>query len=117
VRVKLFVYGTLLRGEANHALLTGSRFLGEARTEPVFELVSFGEYPAMVRGGSTVVLGEVYEVDAETLAQVDELEEHPHFFRREMVRLEGEGEAFVYVVTRETARGRPRIPSGDWRLG
>jgi gamma-glutamylaminecyclotransferase len=68
-------------------------------------------------GRRAEVVGEVYEVDAEMLAQVDALEEHPHFFRREMVRLEGEGDAFVYVVTSETARGRPRIPSGDWRLG
>jgi gamma-glutamylaminecyclotransferase len=68
-------------------------------------------------GRRAEVVGEVYEVDAETLAQVDELEEHPHFFRRERVRLEGEGEVFGYVVTSETARGRPRIPSGDWRLG
>ena len=35
----VFVYGTLLRGERNHSLLFGSRFIGDGYTTRDFELV------------------------------------------------------------------------------
>ena len=46
----IFVYGTLLRGEANHHVLHESVPLGPARTEASFELVEFGAYTALVEG-------------------------------------------------------------------
>ena len=86
-----------------------------ARTKPRFELVSLGPYPAMVAGGTTAVLGEVYEVDQETLAKIDLLEGHPHHYRRELVRLEDGEEVLAYLLPRDKAEGLPRIESGDWK--
>ena len=85
-----------------------------ARTEPAFELVSLGAFPAMVAGGATAVVGEVYDVDAVTLAALDRLEGHPRFYERRTVRLEDGDEVAAYVLPIEQAHGRPRIPSGDW---
>ena len=113
--VRIFVYGTLMRGERYHHLLAKAHYLGPARTEPAFELVDLGTYPAMVPGGHTAVWGELYAVDAPTLATVDELEEHPRFYHRQPIRLEDGAEALAYLLSTAQVRGYPRIPSGDWR--
>lgn len=112
--VMVFVYGTLLRGEPNHDFLAPARLVRGARTEPSFELVSLGPFPAMVPGGEAAVVGEVYEVDAETLAALDRLEGHPDFYRREWIRLEGGGEVLAYMMAPARVLGRPRISGGDW---
>ena len=112
---RVFVYGTLLDGEPNHRLLATAAFVGEARTEPAFLLVSLGAFPAMVTGGQTAVTGEVYEVSDETLAALDRLEGHPHFYERRQIRLADGVEVLAYLLDEEQARGRPTITSGDWR--
>jgi len=112
---RIFTYGTLLRGELNHALLAGSRLVGPARTEPRFELVSLGPYPSMIVGGETAVVGEIYEVNLETLAALDRLECCPDLYRRVPIRLEDGGEVLAYLMERAQVAGMPRIPGGDWR--
>lgn len=112
---RLFVYGTLLRGEANHGWLRGSRCLGAASTEPGFELANLGPYPAMVAAGRGRVRGELYEVSAATLAALDELEEHPHLFERHVILLADGEPAFAYLMPAPRAAGAPRIARGDWR--
>ena len=112
---EVFVYGTLLRGEPNHRLLDRARFVQEARTEPRFELVDLGPFPAMVAGGAGAVVGEVYAVDRRALADLDRLEGHPRFYRRTAVRLEDGAVAEAYVMPSAHLVGRHRIASGDWR--
>jgi len=73
---RVFVYGTLLSGEPNHRLLADAELVGAARTEPDFDLVSLGAFPAMIAGGATAIAGEVYEVDRPTLDALDRLEGH-----------------------------------------
>ncbi len=119
----VFVYGTLLRGERHHAKLVGARFLGPARTVAAFTLVSLGRFPGLVRGGQVSVQGEVYAVDPDTLAALDLLEGHPHFYRREPIALAPgappglapEGEVLAYILSRDAAEGAPRIDTGSWR--
>jgi gamma-glutamylaminecyclotransferase len=72
----VFVYGTLKRDGSNHHFLAKQKFLGAARTAPGFRLYDVGGFPGMVvkpddRDG---VIGEVWAVDAATLAQLDRLE-------------------------------------------
>ena len=114
-RTRVFVYGTLLSGEPNHPLLAAAELIGEARTEPTFDLVSLGTFPAMVSGGRTAIVGEIYWIDSATLAALDRLEGHPSFYRRRPVRLDDGEEVLTYLLTPGQARGRPRITSGDWR--
>jgi gamma-glutamylcyclotransferase (GGCT)/AIG2-like uncharacterized protein YtfP len=72
----VFVYGTLKRGGSNHRFLAGQNFLGPARTVPGFTLYSLGDYPGMVRapGDTTGVIGELWTVDDNCLAELDRLE-------------------------------------------
>jgi len=69
--MKLFVYGTLLRGESNADKLMGSRYLGLALMGG--KLYDAGVFPYLTLGDGQVV-GEVWEVDDTTLVQIDRLE-------------------------------------------
>ncbi len=113
--MRVFVYGTLLAGEGNHRLLASAKLVGEARTAPVFELRDLGYFPGLVKGGACCVAGEVYEVDAETLARLDALEGHPRFYRRTRIALDSGTKVETYLLTPEQVEGRPVIPSGNWR--
>lgn len=72
----IFVYGTLQRGEANHARLGDATFLGPAETAPGFALYSLGDFPGLVAeaGGAGTVTGEVWSVRPATLAALDVFE-------------------------------------------
>lgn len=109
---RLFVYGTLMRCEPNAGWLGHARFLGVARTAPAYALVDLGPYPGLLPGAAGVVEGELYEVDAPTLARLDELEEHPTVYRRAPIALGDGSTAHAYLLV--DPRGRP-IASGDWR--
>jgi gamma-glutamylaminecyclotransferase len=111
----LFVYGTLLSGEANHPVLSGAEFRGPASTLPEFELVDLGAYPALVRGGRDAVSGELYRVSPELLRIVDSFEGHPTLFRRSVIALRGGAEAEAYLVDAGRVSTMPRIKTGDWR--
>ena len=113
--IKVFVYGTLMKGEKNHRLLELSKFVGPGKTEPAFDFVNLGGFPAMIWGGVTQVVGEIYEVDNKTLARLDRLESHPDMYRREPIVLEDRTEVQAYVMRRDTAWGQKFIDSGSWR--
>lgn len=128
-RVLLFVYGSLLRGESNHAVIAGARFVGEAVTAARYTLVDLGEYPALVDGGESAVVGELYEVEEGLLAVLDEFEGHPDVYVRMRIELQGgEGEQSgeggrsgdaaeveAYFSPAARAAGCARIESGSWR--
>ncbi len=73
----LFVYGTLKRGHCRAPMLTGQRFLGAARTMPIYRLVNCGTYPGLIRATAPhglAVKGELWTVDPTCLARLDEEE-------------------------------------------
>lgn len=111
--VRLFVYGSLRRGGSAHALLEGARFLGAARTAPGFELWDCGEYPGIGRGGPAQVVGELYEVPDAQMAELDEYE--GPLYAREILELEGGGQAEAYVLTAAAEEIRVAlVDCGDW---
>ena len=114
-RARVFVYGTLMRSESNHALLASEEFVGRAETHRRYTLVHLGHFPAMLRGGRQRVHGEVYIVSQRTLVALDRLEGHPHFYRRERIRLCGAEDAAGYVMADATRPSRRIIESGSWR--
>jgi gamma-glutamylaminecyclotransferase len=114
-RHTIFVYGSLLKGEPNHRHLASSTFLRSGRTSAGFSLLDMGAYPALVPGGTTRVAGEVYGVDDLTLAALDRLEGHPHYYRRAPVVLEDGASTETYLLVMDAKRRRV-IEGGDWRL-
>ncbi len=112
---RVFVYGTLQRGDGNHRVIEAASYLGEARTAPAFTLVSLGPFPALVAGGITTVLGEVYEVDAGMLAQLDRLEGCPRFYQRHPIVLDDGTRVEAYLQRVEQVQGRSKVASGNWR--
>ncbi|HET8614577.1 MAG TPA: gamma-glutamylcyclotransferase [Actinomycetales bacterium] len=115
---ELFVNGTLMRGLALEANLSGAKFLAELLTEPRYRLHSIDDvHPGMyeVEQGGVSVLGELYLVPPDVLARV-EAGEPPHLYRG-TVYLQGHGPTDGILYPRELAQGvHPDISEyGGWR--
>jgi len=119
---RLFVYGTLRRGEINHGRL------GSSRCESLLawvegSLVDTGRgYPAMT-GEPGRVCGEIYRVDGATLANIDDLEDYygpgdPRnlYERVETTARTDRGEVRVLVYVSDRFPFTTAIPFGDWKL-
>jgi len=108
--MKVFVYGTLRKELGNHYLLQDSVYLGTGSTLDNFVMLesSIGRsIPYVVKVNqtnkvlSTIVEGEVYEVDDLTLANLDRLEGHPGWYKREYIDVVLDDEivkAMIYLM-------------------
>ena len=113
--VRLFVYGLLLQGEREHALLEGALLLGEAHTLPRHTLVDLNFYPVLLVGGQVAVLGELYSVSRELRFKLDVHHQCPVLFRRVVVTLADGTEAETYAMDEDKVRGKRRLRRGSWR--
>ncbi len=111
----VFAYGTLMQGEHHHDQLDGAEFLGARTTRAQYELVQIDYFPAMLTGGTTSVVGELYAVDEATLARLDELEEVPHYYVRASIELSDDTRAQTYLMPRSRVGDATPIPSGSFR--
>lgn len=110
---RVFVYGTLRRGCRNHHLLRRARYLGRHRTPPAYTLFDTGPYPAVVTGGRTRVVGEVYAVDGRTFRALDRLEDYPRSYTRRRIDTPY-GPAWIYLWRLRIDPDWPAL-AGDWR--
>lgn len=113
----VFVYGTLRRGGLHHGVLGRSALIGPATIEG--RLLDLGLFPGFVPGDGRVI-GEVYEVTAETLADLDRLEgvgRTPPLYHRERREVTLEPgrvvDVWVYVYARPYAPSLV-LTTGDW---
>jgi gamma-glutamylcyclotransferase (GGCT)/AIG2-like uncharacterized protein YtfP len=109
---RVFVYGTLRRGESHAQLMQGARFLGSHITDPRYTLCDMSEYPAAVSWGATAIHGEVYEVDNALLRRLDEYEEFPEVYNRRLIHTPYGG-AWIYLMLAPPAVACV-IAHGDW---
>ena len=88
--MQLFIYGTLKRGQQRAELLDGQRYLGDARSCPLYRMYQVEAYPGLVQEDGGISLeGELWEVDPECLAQLDEVEGvDAGVYQRERIMLE-----------------------------
>lgn len=119
-RPRVFVYGTLKRGECNHPVLAegGAVFLGDATLTGPHSLLDLGWYPCIRRAvgePDSVVHGEVYEVDEDLLHSLDIIEGHPHYYQRRKRKPDGWSRS-VWVYELDGGDGHV-VESGRWSSG
>jgi gamma-glutamylcyclotransferase (GGCT)/AIG2-like uncharacterized protein YtfP len=110
----LFVYGTLKRGCKNHRHIADQRFLGETRTQPGYALYDLGDFPGLVIDATATsgVTGEIWEVDADALARLDEFEGVAEgLYRRDRVELiesvnPNHAQVYTYLYARDPGQHR-----------
>ena len=115
----VFVYGSLRDGNPGAMAIRfpDSEFIANARVNG--RLYDMGAYPGLLLDGSgSLVTGEVYVVDDETLNGLDQFELSDDYVRRE-VEIAQDTErrrCWVYVPERgaELFSERKLIESGDW---
>lgn len=108
----LAVYGSLKFSGFNEAYLKGSEYIGEIVTEPTYELVDFGPYPAVLEGGTTGIHCEVYKVDKPTLLSIARMEMVAGYEVR--VVDTKYGRVCLCVYTHSKCVGYDRVSSGKW---
>ena len=112
------VYGSLRSGMGNHQYyLSDSEYKGTFSTEPEYTLHSLQWYPGLKLNGNTSVVMEVYEVDEETLKNLNRLEgyypgEKLTFYDRIEINTPW-GKAFTYIYVNELSKDSI-VESGDW---
>jgi gamma-glutamylcyclotransferase (GGCT)/AIG2-like uncharacterized protein YtfP len=123
--VHVFVYGTLMRGGANHGVLVrlGARYVGAARTARGRTLVDLGPYPALLPFDDSRdavapnVHGEVFAVEESMLPELDEFEGAPTLYLREPIDLvtdAGAANAFTYVFAKKMPKSAQPVTTGRY---
>ena len=113
LRHRVFVYGTLKRGQRNYHYLQGAEFVGRFVTDAIYSMYSFDTYPAVCLQGRHAIHGEVFKINDEQFGLLDELEHYPDYYQRVEIPTRF-GDAWMYVVARELCRERPLVV-GDWK--
>lgn len=92
--IRVFVYGTLKRGQPNHHLIENvengkALFIGEGKTVVKYPLIiaSRCNIPFLlpVEGTGEIIHGEMFDVDEPMLKRLDALEGHPAWYKREEI--------------------------------
>lgn len=113
----IFVYGTL-RSNGTNAMsvrFPDSKFIGDAKVSG--SLYDFGAYLGLiVNESNSSVVGEVYEVDDDTLKKLDEFEASSSYLRKQVEISFGNDKKmyWVYEPNPEVYSLRTLITSGDW---
>jgi gamma-glutamylcyclotransferase (GGCT)/AIG2-like uncharacterized protein YtfP len=89
---KLFVYG-ILRADQNK--LVAKNVLLPAT------MYDLGPFPAITKLGVGTAIGDVIEVDNDTLAQYDAIEGIPTLYKRMSTNVPGIGHVYIYVYQHE----------------
>jgi len=115
---KVFVYGTLKRGFGNHHFLMGSRFIGTGHTVEKFAMHTEGGIPFVVENEPvSYIYGELYSVDNSVLDNLDRLEGHPTWYRRQEIEIHLDGgtnptvKAWMYFIPYHSGK---LITSGEF---
>ena len=113
----VFVYGTLRRGgtRAMPIIFPDSTFIDNAKVHG--RLYDLGAYPGLLLDeSSSLVVGEVYQVDDDTLNKLDDIEAESHYWRKQVELSFGGSRkiCWVYVYNPKFYSHLILIESGDW---
>ena len=96
-------------------LFPGAKFIGRAKVRG--GLYDFGEYPGLLLDeASSLVIGEVYEIDDAILNKLDDIEAGSYYRRKQVEVALGNRRmiCWVYEPDPELYPRRMLITSGDW---
>lgn len=111
-QARVFVYGSLRRGQRNHGLLRFARAEGEGSLAGAV-LHDLGPFPMAVPGDG-MVHGEVFALPATQLGALDRFEGVPRLYQRHRRRLVDGRWVWVYLGRAQQVRHSPRLPAGRW---
>jgi len=117
----LFVYGTLMRGMRNHAMMKygkGDSTHGRASVQGT--LYHLGGFPGLRLEGTGLVYGELWRVTDESIPEFDRFEGVPHLYTREVViatPLDSELQVYAntYVYATDPSEYAQPIEGGQWK--
>ncbi len=109
---RVFVYGTLKRGQRNQHFMRGAEYLGRHCTKNIYSMYEFEDYPAVCQRGVHAISGEVYHIDDRQFRMLDDLEWYPYFYQRIEIPT-GWGDAWMYIVQFKLCQGKKQVP-GTW---
>jgi len=112
--IVVFVYGTLRKGFGNHRYLEKAEFLGTAKTKEKYTMRVSG-IPYVSKEPTSYIVGEIYKVNEIELMNIDNLEGHPNWYKRELVKvvLDTGEELEAWMYFNETGEGEI-VKSGDF---
>lgn len=120
--MKVLVYGTLRQGQVNHRILVAgnAKYVADVKLAG-FHLFNTGYgYPAAVKAdlfNLNRMVCELYEIDENTLANLDRLEGYPTHYNRIEVECGPNGETawiYVYDIRKVAAAKMQPIGCNDW---
>lgn len=121
--MKVFVYGTLLKGMVRANVLSTARLLDHGFIQA--SLHDLGDYPSISSSNDSQVFGEIYEIDAEILSILDKIEgfspknvQQSLYIRRQVVvkgiTMNCNHDAWTYFFNGDLSN-KNIITSGDYR--
>lgn len=97
----VLVYGSLKQGFGNSYCLSDSKFLCGTRTaHKDYNMVSLSAFPAVLeteKDKGFHIVGELYEIDSETLMMLDQLEGNGYVYLRKLVQIADGRSAWMYI--------------------
>ncbi len=104
----LFTYGTILKGNHNHKIVSGATFVGDgvANGYTLYDYVNFktlqSYYPVAIEDekSASPLLGEVYECPKKLLPWCDALEGEGELYKRKTITANVDGkeiQCYIYV--------------------
>jgi len=115
-----FVYGTLRNGYGNNRLLEDEEFIGEAITANKYTMMASGIPYVFKMPETSFIEGELWQVKKESIPNIDSLEGHPNWYRRELIKVnigKQQFDAWIYFMQGKANINHPQqtlIENGDF---
>lgn len=115
---RVAVYGTLKKGYQNANHLASAKYLGTTNLPRLGAMFLYGSHLPAVTFEEQIsnIKVEVYDTTTEILRDIDILEGHPNFYRREQQYVEPYGFCWVYIMPKYKLETCTHvIKTGDWK--
>lgn len=111
----IFVYGTLKKGFSNNTLLKTSKFIKKYTLTGKYQMINVNNaFPAVILSKNiNKIKGEIWDVNQETLDDIDALEGVPYLYNRRHFRYAGMN-CWIYIMKRDIDIIPVVIKTGEW---